>query len=112
MITLSGLVAAIPILEPNDVVFTEVGARLHLDDVQRDLSGVLDAVASADRNVGRFVFAQREDLVPTRDLRGARDYHPVLGAMMMQLQRKRRARLHDQALDLEPLAAVDAVVAA
>ena len=79
--------AAIAVLEAHDVVLAEIGAGLHLDDVQRNLAGILDAMLRAERNVGRLILLEQERLLAARDARRAGDDDPVLGAMMMQLQR-------------------------
>jgi hypothetical protein len=44
----SGLV----VFKPHDVVFAQVAARLHFDDLQRDAAGVGQAVHLAQRDVG------------------------------------------------------------
>src|SRR5688572_568984 len=104
--------AAVGVLDAHDVVLTEVAARLHLDDLQDLGAGVLDPVHCADRYVGRFVLAEVEDLVVARDAGAALDDDPVLGAMRVLLQGQLRARLDREALNLEPGAGIDAVVAA
>src|SRR5687768_8566564 len=104
--------AAVAVLEAHDVVLAEIRAGLHLDDVQRDLAGILDAVLRAERNVGRLILLEQERLLAARDARSAGDYDPMLGAMMMHLQRHRGAGLDREALHLEAIAVVDAVVAA
>ena len=47
-----------------------------------------------------------------RDLGGAAHHHPMLGAVVVLLQRQRAARLDHDALDLEALAAIDRLVIA
>ena len=64
------------------------------------------------RDVGGLVFLQQEHLIAAGDARGAGNHHPVLGAVMVHLQRQHATRAHRQALHLEALAAVEAVVAA
>src|SRR5579872_2739310 len=103
---------AVTIIESHDVILAEVGARLHLDDVQRNHPRILDAVLHADRNVGRLVLLQEENLVAAGDTRRAGNHDPVLGTVMMHLQRQGRARLDLQTLHLETGAAFDAVVTA
>src|SRR5439155_24905138 len=49
------LVAAVMVLEADDVVFPEIAAGLHLDNVQRDLTRVLQAAPGAGRDIGRPV---------------------------------------------------------
>ena len=51
--------SSIAILEPHDVVLPEIAARLHLDQVQRHLAGILEPVLRADRDVRRLVLGQR-----------------------------------------------------
>src|SRR5580765_6237484 len=98
--------------EAHDVVLAEVAARLHLDEIERQLPGVLEPVLHPDRNEHRFVLRNEELVLAARDLRRPRDHDPVLGAVVVHLQRKRRARLHHDALHLEALAGVDALVVA
>src|SRR5580658_11073952 len=57
---------SVTVFEANDIVFTEVAARLHLDDVQGDLPGVLDAMTNPDRNVGGLVLLQQECFLAER----------------------------------------------
>src|SRR5882762_9835589 len=66
----------------------------------------------ADRDVGRLVLFEKEHLLATRDARRAGHHDPVLGAVMMQLQRERRAGVYLQAFHLEARPVLDAVVAA
>jgi cellulose synthase (UDP-forming) len=56
------LLAAVGVLEPDDVVLAQVAARLHLDHLQLHLAGVVQPVHLADRDVGRLVLAQEEGL--------------------------------------------------
>jgi hypothetical protein len=107
-----GLLAGIDIVETHDVVFAEIGADLHLDQFERDLSGIGEPVRAADRNIDRVVFLHRADLAVDGDLRRALDHDPVLGAMEMLLQRQLGAFLHDDALDLIARAHVDALIIA
>src|SRR5690349_21809462 len=51
-------VASIRVVEAHDVVFAEIAARLHLDDLERHLARVLQAMPHAERNERRFVLAQ------------------------------------------------------
>src|ERR1700739_1679419 len=109
----SGLraLAAVAVLEAHDVVFAEVGPRLHLDDLEHDGAGILDAVLHADRDVGRLVLLEKKHLFAASNARGSGDHDPMLRAMMMQLQRELRAGLDLQALHLEARSRLDAVIA-
>src|SRR5690349_10742119 len=84
----------ITIFEAHDVILTQVGARLHFNDVQRNLARVFDAVLGAQGNVGGLIFLQQESLLPSRNPRCARHHYPMLGTVMMELQRHARTRLH------------------
>src|SRR5258707_12359154 len=104
--------ASVTVLEAHYIVFAEIRARLHLDDLERHRARVLDAMLHADRNVSGLVLFEKEHLLAARDARRAGHHHPVLGAVMMQLQRQRGAGVYLQALHLEARPALDAVVAA
>src|SRR5690349_13939240 len=104
--------APVAVFEALDVVLAEIAARLHLDDEERHLARVLEPVPGSDGDVGGLVLVQEQRVVAARDLGAARDHHPVLGALAMQLQRDRRAGLHHQAFHLIALARVDRLVVA
>src|ERR1700731_3638187 len=93
--------ASVTVLEAHYVVFAEIRAGLYLDDFQRHRARVLDAMLHADRDVGRLVLFEKENFLAARDARRAGHHHPVLGAVMMQLQRQGGAGLYLQALHLE-----------
>src|SRR6516164_11291365 len=104
--------APVDILETHDVVLAQVGAGLNLVDLERDHAGVLDAMLGPDGDVGRLVLLEQEHLLATGDARSPRHHHPVLGAMVVHLQRQSRTGLDLESLHLETPARVDAVVAA
>lgn len=58
----------------------------------------------AERDIDRFVFAQHLHVFADRHFGRALDDDPVLGAVVMLLQRQLLARQHEDALDLETLA--------
>lgn len=64
----------------------------------------------AERDVRGLVFAEEEDFVAAGDARGAANDDPVLGAVVVHLQRQRGAGVDDDALDLEARAGIDAFV--
>ena len=101
-----GLAPAVAVLEADDVVFAEIAARLHLDQVQRDLAGILQPVRGAERDVGRLVLGQHHLLVAAADFGGALHDDPMLGAVMVHLQRQLAARFDHDVLDLHPMAVV------
>lgn len=41
------LAARVDILDPHDIIFTEIGAGLHLDDLGVDLAGIFEPVHGA-----------------------------------------------------------------
>src|SRR3546814_7623715 len=55
----------------------------------------------------RFVLMQQQHVLAAGDPRGALHHDPVLGAMMVHLQRQGAFRLHRDALDLEAGAGID-----
>ena len=60
-------------------------------------------------NVGLLIDVQVEDLVTARDPCGALNHDPVLGPVLVCLQRQLGAGLDGQLLDLETLARVEAL---
>ena len=80
--------------------------------MQRQLARVFQAVVHADRDIGRFVLGQQAHLVAAGHARGARHHDPVFGAVVVHLQRQLLARLDRDALDLEAVARIDALVVA
>src|SRR5205807_1843577 len=106
-----GSLAPIAVLESHDIVLAEIGTRLHLDDLERHGTGVLDAVLHPDRDVGRLALLEEKNLVSAGHASGAGDHHPVLGAVMMQLQGQRGAGVDLETLHLEARPALEAVVA-
>src|SRR6478672_1528038 len=69
---------SINILEPDDIVLTEIGTGLDLDEKSRDLSRVGEAMLLPDGDVGRLVLAQQFCFLPFGDLECPSDHHPVL----------------------------------
>ena len=61
-------------------------------------------MGGADRNIDRFVLVHELDKVVDRHPRRAAHHDPVLGTMVMSLQREPAARLDDDTLDLWSLA--------
>src|SRR5262245_60094755 len=102
----------VEVLEADNVVLPEVGAGLHLDEVQRHLARVLEAVLLADRDVRRLVLGDEVHVRAARHSCCARHDNPMLGAVVVHLEAERRARLDHDPLDLEPVAPVDALVVA
>ncbi len=78
--------AAVVVFEPNDVVFAEIVAALHFDDMHRLIERVRNSVYRANRNVGRFVHGQVELFVIQRDACLALHHRPVFRALRMLLQ--------------------------
>ena len=76
----------IDILHANDVVFAQIGSRLHLNQIERHLSRVFEAMHAAQRDKHRFVFAEQNFLIVARHDRGSIDHDPMLRAMEMLLQ--------------------------
>ena len=93
------------VLDADDIIFAEIAAGLHLDQFEIDLAGIFQPMPDADRHIDRIRFHAAILLsVADRHPRRAAHHDPVLGAMMMQLQRQPPARLHHDALDLIAIA--------
>ena len=101
--------AVVHVLESHDVVFPGKANRTApLDDLQRNGTGIFQAMAGADRDVGGLVFESRNSL-SSGDPRGPADHDPVFGTMVVHLQGQRCARRHGQTFHLEALAFVHAL---
>src|SRR6267142_6398708 len=102
--------ALVIVLDANDIVLAEIAAGLDFDQLQRNLARIFHPVSRADRNIDRFVLMYGLDEFIDGHARRATHHDPVLGAMVMLLQREPPARLHHDALDLMPLAHVDRLI--
>ena len=80
--------ALIIVFEADDVIFTEIFAALHLDDDQRNHSGVLQAVGHSHGNEGGLVNVVGGFVVAARYLGGSGHYDPVLAPVMVHLKRQ------------------------
>src|ERR1043166_7577477 len=104
------LVALVNIVQPDDVVLAEVASGLDLDQFEGNLAGIGEAVSRADRDIRRLVLMEYFFDPANRPFRGSTYHDPVLGAVMMLLQRQDAAGSNDQPLDLEALAGIDGFV--
>jgi hypothetical protein len=78
--------APVNVVEPDDIIFTEIAAGLHLDQFERNLSQICQPMDSADWNVGRLVLVHSLLFLADRYRSGAAYNHPMLGAMQVSLQ--------------------------
>src|ERR1700730_10158469 len=92
--------AIIDVVEPDNIVFAQVGAGLNLDQFEVDPAGVRHAMHATYRQIDRLVLVDKMDLVGAGDLGCSLDDDPVLGAMEMLLQGQALTWLHDDAFDL------------
>src|ERR1051325_7788371 len=89
------------IVQPDDVVFAQIFAALHLDEDERFIARVFDAMRGADSNLDRLAGVHNYFFVVERDFRNARDFEPVLRALSMFLITQSLARQPLDALDLK-----------
>ncbi len=61
--------AAVNVVEALDIVLAEIVPRLNLDDPQDLLGGIFQAMPRADRDIGRLIGTEVEDLLAARDPR-------------------------------------------
>src|SRR5690348_5216570 len=106
-----GVGALVGVVDPDDVVLTEVGPGLHLDQLERHLAGVLQAVLLAELDVDGLVLGEQDHLVAAGHARRAAHDDPVLGAVVVELERQLLARIDGDALHAETVARVDVLVA-
>lgn len=81
-----GLIPAVFIIEPNNVIFAQVAAGLDFNQFKRDFAWVSQPVNAADRNVGRFVFMDDATFSSDCHFRSPPHHDPMLRAMEMLLQ--------------------------
>src|SRR5437763_932094 len=79
--------SSVLVIEADDIVLAEVGSALDLDELERHLAGIGQAVARSGGDIGRLVFLEQRYLLADRDLGGAADDRPMLRAVEMHLQR-------------------------
>ncbi len=103
---------AVVVLIAHDVVFPQVGAALYLNQLYGDFAAVGEAVFAAQGDVGALVFAN-QFLDAVFFHHGCPSHHnPVLGAVVVHLQRQAGAGIHHDLLHLPALPFGDAVVGA
>src|SRR5258708_39801735 len=83
-----GSSSAIVVLDPHDIVLAKIAAGLDLDQLQVDLAGILQAMLRSDRDIDRFVLVYGFGLFSDHDPGRAAADTPVLGAVVVQLQRQ------------------------
>src|SRR5881296_152511 len=97
-LTFNVLCPSVVVGEPHNVIFADVVAALHLDDVQRHRAGILQTVRRSLRDARALVDVEIEDAFAAGDPRGAGRDDPVLAAPVMVLERQAPAWLDRHAL--------------
>jgi hypothetical protein len=77
----------INILETDDVVLAEVRADLDLDELKRTFAGIGKTMRASEWQVHRLIFLHEAHPIIDRDFRSSVDDDPMLGTVMMLLQR-------------------------
>lgn len=77
--------AGVVVLEPNDVVFAQVFAVLHLNQNERNDARIFEAVGGARRHIGGLVSGEQRFAVAAGDFCGAGYDDPVLAPVMVHL---------------------------
>ena len=110
--TLIVFVSLIDILKTDNVVFSKIATRLHLNELKRDFTGIGKAVHRSNWNINRLVFVNVFTFFTARDFGRPADNDPMLGAVKMLLQGQDPAGLYDDALDLKSLTKIDRLIMA
>src|ERR1044071_4936416 len=92
--------APVVVLEPDDIVFTEIRAVLHFDDVQGIPTRIFQPVLRLHRNSRALPDFEVKDLVSPCDAGCPGDDHPMFAALMVQLERKTSAGVDSHPLHL------------
>ncbi len=104
--------AAVIVGEANDIVFAQVIAGLNLDEVQINDAGVSQAVAGALGDIDGFIRENHFFQVVAFDLGSTGNDHPMLGTVVVHLQRQRAAGIDNDLLDLKQRPTGDGFVGA
>ena len=76
---------AVNIVEAHDIVLAEVITRLYFDNIEDLVAGIFEIMRGSQWYENRLVFMQVENFIVAENARGAFDYDPVFGAMVMHL---------------------------
>ena len=77
------LLTSIPVIHANDIILTQITARLYLNQFKQRLSGIFKAVKCSQWNIGGLVFAERNGSLFHRNQGTTPDHNPVFGPVMM-----------------------------
>src|SRR6056297_1992049 len=99
--------ASIDVLQTFDIVFTEIGPGLYLDDFSRLLPPIFQAVQTAGRDLDGLARLEIEFLVVQAHAGRTANNGPVLAAMRVLLQRQHASGAYDQAFDLAVLGVLE-----
>lgn len=91
------------VFKAHNIILSQVRSALHLNDFQRRTARIDKTMLGAKRDICGLIFTQHNRGFSNGDLAHAFHYDPMLGAMVMQLQRKRRTGVDHNPLHLEPL---------
>ena len=73
------------VLQPDDIVLTEVGSSLNLDEDEGNFSYVFNAMSDASRYIYRFALGKNDFFTVERDPGATSDCHPVFRALRVLL---------------------------
>jgi hypothetical protein len=82
------------ILEPHDVIFTQIIAKLHLNDGQKCVAAISQPMIGLWRNVDVLALAKLEFPLTADDICNALDHDPMFASSCMSLQTQPRAWLY------------------
>src|ERR1700690_771614 len=92
--------ALVIVLDADDIPLAEIAPGLNLDQFQEDLARIFQPMDGADRDIDRFVLVHDLDGLVDRHARSAPHHDPMLGAMVLLLQRAPAAGLDEDTRDL------------
>jgi hypothetical protein len=73
------------VFEALDVILSQITSCLYLDELQRDLARVLEAVLRAPGDVRALIFSQEENLFCCGDARSSLHDNPVFRPMVVDV---------------------------
>src|SRR5690606_28402491 len=102
--------SVVDVLEAHDVVLPEIVPALDLDELDRDIAEVLEAVNRTQWNMDVLVRSENAHVSIHCDLSQSADDDPMLGPVPVLLKRKAPVRVDDDALDLKSGSVIDDLV--
>ncbi|MOA06984.1 hypothetical protein D3C78_1266560 [compost metagenome] len=98
------------VFQTYNIVLTQIGSRLHLNELERDDARILKSMNLTYWYVGRLIFSDQVGFFTIGNPRSPAHHDPMLRTVVMQLNRQLRAWVDSNTLDLIAGPIIDAIV--